>query len=116
VWRWPGYVRQTSRNRLLYVEVFHQLHLRKLYVRARGCCEAADAFVEKLDQVFFNVCWRICFEWRDKDVYNVEIVDYHYVFKGHMRGRTFCACISAYLCLVKRCRPELPHDSHGAYE
>ena len=24
-----------------------------------------------------NVRWRICFEWRDKDVYNVEIVDYH---------------------------------------
>ncbi len=24
-----------------------------------------------------NVRWRICFKWRDKDVYNVEIVDYH---------------------------------------
>jgi len=24
-----------------------------------------------------NVRWRICFEWRDKDLYNVEIVDYH---------------------------------------
>ena len=21
--------------------------------------------------------WRICFEWRDGDAYNVEIVDYH---------------------------------------
>jgi len=21
--------------------------------------------------------WRICFEWRENDAYNVEIVDYH---------------------------------------
>jgi proteic killer suppression protein len=24
-----------------------------------------------------NERWRICFEWRDNDSYNVEIVDYH---------------------------------------
>ena len=24
-----------------------------------------------------NAQWRICFEWHDGDVYNVEIVDYH---------------------------------------
>jgi len=24
-----------------------------------------------------NDQWRICFEWRDGEVYNVEIVDYH---------------------------------------
>jgi len=24
-----------------------------------------------------NEQWRICFEWRDGDAYNVEIVDYH---------------------------------------
>ena len=24
-----------------------------------------------------NDRWRICFEWRDEDAYNVEIVDYH---------------------------------------
>lgn len=24
-----------------------------------------------------NDQWRICFEWRDKDAYQVEIVDYH---------------------------------------
>jgi proteic killer suppression protein len=24
-----------------------------------------------------NDQWRICFEWRDSDAYNVEIVDYH---------------------------------------
>jgi proteic killer suppression protein len=25
-----------------------------------------------------NDQWRICFEWRDGDAFNVEIVDYHY--------------------------------------
>ncbi len=24
-----------------------------------------------------NQQWRICFEWKDTDAYNVEIVDYH---------------------------------------
>jgi proteic killer suppression protein len=24
-----------------------------------------------------NVQWRVCFEWREDDVYEVEIVDYH---------------------------------------
>ena len=24
-----------------------------------------------------NHQWRVCFEWRDADAYNVEIVDYH---------------------------------------
>ena len=24
-----------------------------------------------------NDQWRICFQWRDGDAYNVEIVDYH---------------------------------------
>jgi proteic killer suppression protein len=24
-----------------------------------------------------NNQWRICFEWREKDAYDVEIIDYH---------------------------------------
>ncbi len=24
-----------------------------------------------------NDRWRICFEWRERDAYNIEIVDYH---------------------------------------
>jgi proteic killer suppression protein len=24
-----------------------------------------------------NQQWRVCFEWKDADAYNVEIVDYH---------------------------------------
>ena len=35
-----------------------------------------------------NDQWRICFEWRESDVYNVEIVDYQLgVDTGVFRGR-----------------------------
>jgi proteic killer suppression protein len=27
--------------------------------------------------VRINQCWRICFEWRQRDAHEVEIVDYH---------------------------------------
>jgi toxin HigB-1 len=27
--------------------------------------------------ISINDQWRICFEWRDTDAFNVEIVDYH---------------------------------------
>ncbi|MBK8985165.1 MAG: type II toxin-antitoxin system RelE/ParE family toxin [Chloroflexi bacterium] len=30
-----------------------------------------------LDSIRINDQWRICFEWRDGDAYDVEIVDYH---------------------------------------
>ncbi|MGB8214147.1 MAG: type II toxin-antitoxin system RelE/ParE family toxin [Anaerolineales bacterium] len=34
---------------------------------------------ERADQwsIRINDQWRICFEWRGRDAYNVEIVDYH---------------------------------------
>ncbi len=27
--------------------------------------------------ILVNDQWRVCFEWRESDAYNVEIVDYH---------------------------------------
>ncbi len=30
-----------------------------------------------MHSVRINDRWRICFEWRDGDAYEVEIVDYH---------------------------------------
>jgi len=27
--------------------------------------------------IFINKQWRLCFEWREGNAYNVEIVDYH---------------------------------------
>ena len=34
---------------------------------------------DRLDQysIRINNQWRICFEWRDNNAFNVEIVDYH---------------------------------------
>jgi proteic killer suppression protein len=32
---------------------------------------------EKPRRIRINDQWRVCFEWRGGDAYNVEIVDYH---------------------------------------
>lgn len=32
---------------------------------------------ERQHSIRINEQWRICFEWREEGVYNVEIVDYH---------------------------------------
>ena len=67
----------------------HQIARRKLEV-----LDAAEAIqdlriplsnhLEKLSgdrkgqySIRINIRWRICFEWRGGDAYNVEIVDYH---------------------------------------
>lgn len=34
--------------------------------------DRADQFSIRVNQQ-----WRVCFEWKDADAYNVEIVDYH---------------------------------------
>jgi toxin HigB-1 len=36
-----------------------------------------DKEAEKVFSIRINNQWRICFEWRDDGVYDVEIVDYH---------------------------------------
>lgn len=78
--------RQFSRKILPSI---HQIARRKLEI-----LDAAEALhdlrippsnhLEKLSgdrkgqySIRINIRWRICFEWRDKDVYNVEIIDYH---------------------------------------
>jgi len=39
--------------------------------------EKLSAAREGQHSIRINDQWRICFEWRDGDVYNVEIADYH---------------------------------------
>jgi proteic killer suppression protein len=49
-----------------------------------GCSQGAVLREEKLSgnragrhSIRINDQWRICFEWREGDAYQVEIVDYH---------------------------------------
>ena len=80
------YQRQPSRK--LPIEI-QQIALRKLRM-INNATSLTDLRVppanrlEKLSgdragqwSIRINDQWRICFEWHDKDAYNVEIVDYH---------------------------------------
>lgn len=51
--------------------------LRDLKAPPGNRLEALDG--DRLGQhsIRINIQWRICFEWREGDAYNVEIVDYH---------------------------------------
>jgi proteic killer suppression protein len=51
--------------------------LRDLKAPPDNRLEALDG--DRLGQhsIRINGQWRVCFEWRDGDAYNVEIVDYH---------------------------------------
>jgi proteic killer suppression protein len=48
-------------------------------IKPRGGYCLAKLFGDREGQysIRINDQWRICFEWRDSDVYNVESVDYH---------------------------------------
>ena len=71
----PQAIQQIARRKLEILdaaEVLQDLrippsnHLEKLTEKRKG-----------QHSIRINIQWRICFEWRKGDTYNVEIVDYH---------------------------------------
>lgn len=53
------------------------LELRDLAVFPGNRLEALKGDRAGQHSIRINDQWRICFEWRDGDAYNVGIVDYH---------------------------------------
>ena len=53
-----------------------QTHCR-IYVYHQPTISKNCLAIVRASTVFTNDQWRICFEWRDNDAYNVEVVDYH---------------------------------------
>jgi proteic killer suppression protein len=51
--------------------------LKDLQVPPGNRLEALKGNREGQHGIRVNDQWRICFEWRENDAYNVEIVDYH---------------------------------------
>lgn len=51
--------------------------LRVLYTLPSNRLEALKGDRKSQYSIRVNDQWRICFEWRDGDAYQVEIVDYH---------------------------------------
>ena len=51
--------------------------LQDLRIPPANCLEKLSGNREGQYSMRINQQWRVCFEWREKDAYNVEIVDYH---------------------------------------
>ena len=71
----PRTIQQIARRKLEILDAVELLqdlrippsnHLEKLTGKRKGQYS-----------IRINIQWRICFEWRKGDAYNVEIVDYH---------------------------------------
>jgi proteic killer suppression protein len=52
--------------------------LRDLWVPPANRLEKLEGDRAGQHSIRINDRWRICFEWRDGDAYDVEIVDYHH--------------------------------------
>jgi len=80
------FIRQRSRK---LPQDIQQIALRKLRMLNRAVTlndlrvppanrlEKLSGDREGQHSIRINQQWRVCFEWRDGDAYNVEIVDYH---------------------------------------
>ena len=64
-----------ARRKLRQIDSAAELH--DLAAPPGNRLEALHGDREGQHSIRINDQWRICFVWRDSDVYNVEIVDYH---------------------------------------
>jgi len=68
-------IERVARRKLLYL---HQVkHLEDLRVPPGNRLEALKGGRKGQYSIRINDQWRICFVWKDKDAYDVEITDYH---------------------------------------
>jgi len=73
--RLPSDIQRTARRKLLYLDAATQLA--SLKVPPGNRLEALKGKRVGQHSIRINRQWRICFEWRDGNAYEVEIVDYH---------------------------------------
>ena len=68
-------IERVARRKLLYL---HQAQrLEELKVPPGNRLEALKGNRKGQHSIRINNQWRICFRWKDGDVFDVEIVDYH---------------------------------------
>jgi proteic killer suppression protein len=71
----PHDVQRAALRRLVYLHAAEQLA--DLQAPPSNRLEALMGDREGQYSIRINDQWRICFVWRDNNVYDVEIVDYH---------------------------------------
>lgn len=71
----PHNIQQTARRKLLYLSDADGL--KDLLAPPGNRLEKLRGKREGQYSIRINDQWRICFQWKNNGVYNVEIVDYH---------------------------------------
>lgn len=71
----PPEIQRSARRKLEILEAAEQLQ--DLRIPPANRLEKLSGQRAGQYSIRINQQWRICFEWRDKAVHNVEIVDYH---------------------------------------
>jgi proteic killer suppression protein len=71
----PADIQRMARRKLEMLEAAEQLSDLRIPPANRLEKLAGDRVGQY--SIRINQQWRICFEWREKDAYQVEIVDYH---------------------------------------
>jgi proteic killer suppression protein len=68
-------IRDRARTRMLYIDAAHSLSDLKALPGNR--LEALNGDRKGQWSIRVNGQWRVCFEWKERDAYGVEFVDYH---------------------------------------
>ena len=71
----PGDIQQVAFRKLRMLN--RSTNLNDLKVPPANRLEALSGTRQGQFSIRINQQWRICFEWKDSDAINVEIVDYH---------------------------------------
>ncbi len=70
-----GRIQQRVREKLKYLDA--AVDLRDLMVPPSNQLEALKGDRKGQYSIRVNQQWRLCFRWKDKDAFEVELVDYH---------------------------------------
>ncbi|MBI5194964.1 MAG: type II toxin-antitoxin system RelE/ParE family toxin [Nitrospirae bacterium] len=71
----PQSIQQIARRKLEILDASEALQ--DLRIPLSNHLEKLSGDRKGQNSIRINIRWRICFEWRDGNAYNVEIVDYH---------------------------------------
>lgn len=73
--RFPPDIQRRAKMRLDRINA--AVCLEDLRVPPSHCLEQLNGDRKDQYSIRINAQWRVCFEWRDGNAYDVEIVDYH---------------------------------------
>jgi proteic killer suppression protein len=73
--RWPAEIQKAALRKLLIIDAAEELA--DLRIPPGNRLEKLSGDRAGSYSICINDQWRVCFEWRDGDAYEVEITDYH---------------------------------------